>query len=406
MTSLVTLKTEGDRWKATVPVNDPVFSPLIPDLPDVSEVLLFGSVAEIIEKEWEYYLSLLNYMEYLKNQGSLQPMAMDDLLRCVTPVRHFDYRYPPLVHLHQVSRLSRLINFPENWEICVGVTEDSPEKERRDHILAMGRVMKNTSLVDADYTMYNRVPTMLRCFFCIPSLIRDSGDKVYDAYWGLARNLLIRTWNLRDGCAELDWTQMLWGDIEGLLGPQLSKDLANTWKLLSGRGEVTYTDKTRKMPGVRVRSIVSTGLTLPINHLSILYKRILDAYPEDVSPLHFGLAPIIQEEPMRYFERQNLPMMELVPQIHEKALAICSLKEDSWFSFESLSGVIIRNSQFATVVTRLSYIGSRGMRKIANCLHHYLEKEENDRAKTFLWYLEYHLEHHPELSEDFVRLPR
>ena len=393
----VLIRTESNGWRVEVDKDDATLSPLIPDLPGVTEVVLAGSVAEVIEKQWDNYLDLVKYMEYLKSKGSLQPKEMTDLYKCHTVVREGDRFYPRLVFLHEINHISRLINLPRGWEICVGVNEETPMKERHHHILAMGRVMRELGLADLDNINYNQSPRLLRPFYGIPRRIdRDANedDKQYilDVYWGLGRNLLIRTWGLKDSHPCLDWTQMLWDDLLPLLdGHQVTRqpDIINTWHLLAGHGD--YDKGNLPFHALVANKYDPNGrfqFHKPFTNAPELYRRLLSAYPEEVHPEYFGLLHLLKSGTSYQGKSGSIPLSYLVRHIHMACVS-------SWVPFFNDS----------ETMEKLSGIGSRGMKRISACLHHYLEDNDSARAKLFVDLIDKYLSDHPELSEEFVSLP-
>ena len=119
----VTLKTEGGKWKHTTTLDDPIFSDILAPYIDLGEtpeeVLLEGSVAQVIEKEWDWWRSLP--AQY--TTGKLLPHIR---------------RYSP-----SLDQFATILNIPPHWMLYVIVDRKSMSHELLvNHYIQLTEVLK------------------------------------------------------------------------------------------------------------------------------------------------------------------------------------------------------------------------------------------------------------------------
>ena len=443
----VILRTESGKWEMVALVrDDPVFSQLVPDLPDEmmeGEVItLSASVAEILEEEWSHYQRLLLYIEALRNEekerlihwygkkahehtitegAAAQPPSITGIITSSSSVR----RRPrvPLVYLHQVARLSLILNMPVNWEFFVGVSYESPQQQRIHHLLAMGRVVprlnleRESDIQAVPFSPYDIVANLTSIRRWIVNHTKSPDAETYMAYlWGLTRNGALRSLDEPDrddmsreersklggerGSHGIYWETILWGDIEPALeslrsskrSPKLPTRIANTANLLSGRG-----DPTLESDMASECVISDSSMSISDYNVVLLYKTLLLSFPEDIDPVAFGLGPIVSSKPSGgdVFKKVEtnlgdkvMTVSQMVPWIHFNTLLLIPLyrakPKNDYKAGKSIPGTMKLTEDLFPVVVELvgETLGLHSLTRMLLSLLHYMQRLEGTRKKA------------------------
>jgi hypothetical protein len=229
----IRLETESGAWSSCAPRDeDSIFSQIIPDLPDLPDTLvLTGSVAEILEEEWNAYGRLQDYvMKAVSTRYTNGRRPADNEADLPTPVQ-----------LHEVSRIVQLLRTTDNWEKWVHVTQKTPQYQRLRHILDMGKQVYEDGLYQHEIDFYiahdplsgdtrHRVLLSQSPYVAIFSILSYVKDYVSDedvmrhvcyAICGTIHNAIIR----RSRGIGIELEDVEFGDLLPLLAPLLPKDV-------------------------------------------------------------------------------------------------------------------------------------------------------------------------------------
>ena len=223
----VKLRTENDEWSHVTTLDDPIFSdilaPYIEFDEEVKEVVLSGSVAELIQREWAWWASAAREIEAGLHR------------RCSS------------VTLGQYNRSKKcfttMLNLPREWRLFVELDRDEIEwDERIDHYLSVGEMISDVQFSDDSLSaiMHNLIEAL-----------PDEFVRLLNGMWWEAA---AKSYNGAKGCPLLfiDWRLLLAyiGDtqepdeltLDGLESDKFASDklawAINSVKLLLGRGDL------------------------------------------------------------------------------------------------------------------------------------------------------------------------
>ena len=284
-TSTVTLKTERG-WRCTTTLDDPLFSDILAPYvelgEDVSEVMLEGSVAEVIEKEWDWWQKLPK--EYSHEE-----------------VTQYTRHYSP-----SLGHFSTILNIPPHWRLYVTVDRESMEHDQLiNHYTQLAEVLEAVSKEPT----YDGVTAQ-----CIGSMLEGlvQGSTSWTVLVGISWVAWLK-WLLRSrrgDCALLmvDWDTfsavIAPGDIEG---EDFSK-IPNTIALLQGKGNLL----------ARAHFGVSNSATW--DEISLYKRLILNQFKFDsISLRDVGLGFLVEDYSVDYSIPQGLLQISMA---HDEAMGI------------------------------------------------------------------------------------
>jgi hypothetical protein len=117
--------TESGKWKHLVSLNDPVFKPILGALVEEgmnvpNPFILRGSVAEVIEKEWEEVKRVDECVKEVKK--TLQTMSWAMRTTSLVSLLYDRFRH-----------ITNVLDLPLDWHIATVMTDEAPLNERVDH---------------------------------------------------------------------------------------------------------------------------------------------------------------------------------------------------------------------------------------------------------------------------------
>ena len=315
---LVELYT-ASGWHCEVESSNPTFATFFEPYQELGEALpsrmeLTGTVAEIIEEEWESYRQLISLMDSSNCYSSgktMREVSCDtcEAIALVAMTRGEDCLLPPpqVPRLEAISRLSRILQFPEGWEKYVSVDDETPTEIRQGHLLAQGRAMmavregmsaanflRGNYGMDIDgmamrylFDMANEERTRISRSIKDPGSREEAHKHVDVIFYGVSRNAALRA--SRDG--RLEWTHVLWQDITPLLCRHFKRTVRsslNTAELMAG----TYEGHSEK--GLQYGLYLNGSSDwYCIPQIRLLYSRILLTLPDDVDPHVLGMNSLL-----------------------------------------------------------------------------------------------------------------
>ena len=318
------LVTTSGKWECRArKVGDPLFSSLVPDLPFETipdRMVLEGSVAELLEKEWQSVVNLLRLMLTVKEEKYLgRPVSF------VGTIDRLEWN--DWVTLEEVKHSRYILNLPPAWEYYVATDESSEKSERMNHILTASRAVPSRTFFKPSADNLHRVIDIAihaaMCFANKDGSLSD-GSRLVFAHM---RNAHILT-RLK-GYTATDWRLILWKDLYEAIEPLYRTDEQCQGKLM---------DPTHVLAALRAIGTVSGCYTLlhtssyfsfshledtPVNEL---FHFTIGNLPDNV-PLHvMGLDAVV-------YERQSPRSLAYVPVtfiVHHKigeTLSHCSTHE-------------------------------------------------------------------------------
>jgi hypothetical protein len=307
------------------------------------------------------------------------------------------------VHLHEIYRISRILNMPRNWEYFVPVSYDTPTQiDRIRHTMRIGEIALelpwNLPTFERPQSDNPVILGILRQMLARPYVIVQYRERVLTTPISI---LLARLWSgilvmgdMRNRQKKyqptgipLDCTGILWDDFipgtelvqkeaESVLMP-IDIPIMRAVVLLTGRDRLTENDvilqhyEVGRGPGFEKRLIkTSAGEVL---------SSMLRAYPDDVSPLELGLDLIVRREipieeiPTRLYRYLKVPASTILIAMAWTRDRIYNVREDE---FEEIGEMFER------------ILGKYVLSRMLLSLLHFLARDRNERAEHFARVLE------------------
>ena len=375
----ITLVTTSGKWRKVVSRSDPVFSSLIPDLDELpEELVLTGSVAEILEEDWEYYEMLetthqayltddVKDPEYEHERSSFSIVESASVMTLVE-------RGLPIVHQSWLSRLSGLIEIPLEYKRYIFVDETVPLVERRSHIKSLTKLQwsyYNRRMYDATRKLMSGVFSSLDEH---PEALELAVAHLHNA------ELIAASLGRPPSIYDVDWEE-----VSEIMRGKSDEEMQEMIDNLLGRGKFArYTYSIYFTSKLRPSGDLTTRVTG--EDLLRMHHAVMSTIDEGVEPYSFGLEAILSGR-FQYGYGHSF-----VREVHEYLLAVPATLSTSRKEVRSLE------EEYFPLISRIMYytIGKTGMVRVLLSLLHGLESEENvdriERSDAFSRILEADLE--------------
>lgn len=342
----VTLKTEGGKWEYTTTLSDPIFSDILAPYIELGEtpeeVLLEGSVAEIIESGWTSW-------ERIKALIDKHPFCLDGAFTCTLD--------------ESLIQLETLLNLPVNWILCASLDRSkTSHQERIKHYKRVGALLvEMDALLRCDGATRHVVSWML-----VELDDEDSEQILIGMRWeaGVAKTLL------REGKVECLLLAMDWESFATHLGSrEWDEGVTNTVALLLGRGNLGGPDL--------FRDISHVGRSVGVErHLIDLYKVLMRNLRPDsaLSPSCIGFGDLVQS-PGEVVDGA----LQLICRVHSWIIDTGRMKADIGGAFWKIAGRRSTKRIASLLEANLQSLSYKGLRNANTFLSRvrYLAEQES-----------------------------
>ena len=402
---LIRLYTTDNEWEYYAQKEgDHHFSSFLSDLQESTgtlpdELLLESSLAEVIEAEWDNYLSIYNSNRIVtaildayraSKQASLPYNSMRGLSSLHASLTTLILQHANIVKYDQVHRIMRVVNAFEGWELYVAVYNSASKDDVLAHLLAMCRHLVNLNVFPQDisnmqesHPPYASARGMMReC--AVTDFIRDllpekRGDVLDTAIRGILHNAFVATRHMVYSCISI--YSFAWNYLEdvilalndGVL-PAGSDMLINAARVLTGKGDASLPSPSL---GVRTEKDKNriTHLILPIadtREISQVYESILASTPDTVNPVEIGLGALVGIR----VSVSTYSYLEVLYYTHKM------VQEGIEEKYQQLS----RENVVAYARMLLTVVGHKSGKRLAQIMSVYVKNSENDEtlARTFI----------------------
>jgi hypothetical protein len=216
------------------------------------ELELQGSVAEVVESEWEVYSQVMNKSTNLKS----------------------------------IQRITNIVTLPEKWRVAVYVTRESPQVDRVHHIKEQAKVTHTRDESDDCPLAKCLINGYTRLIASMKELEPEQQRVTTKLLGGLLWNMWLQGGN---------WLDVLWEDIDLLLADVPMNEtnrsrITSSSNLILGHGQINSRAISIRRSKFSVRE---EGLCRRFigTEIHVLYDRLLAAYPADVSPSALAWSP-------------------------------------------------------------------------------------------------------------------
>ena len=262
MTSSVTLRTKSGKWQHTTTLDDPIFSDILAPYIDLGEtpeeVLLTGSVGEVIESNWGSWEKIETSID--KTQPSFACILTPSLIQFAT-----------------------LLNLPAEWILFVGLDRSKMSYEERiEHYKRVGALILEKELSPS-------------CDQVTHSVVEEMREEVNDeeteqillgAQWeGILTNSALGASKTECALLAMDWESF----STYLNLYEWDEKVTNTAALLLGKGELGNEDLFNRVH-------LSDAFWLGIEpSLLALYKTLMRNLEPDMmwSPSYIGFGDLV-----------------------------------------------------------------------------------------------------------------